>query len=370
MHLTFQLLALLLSGLMRPAPSSSTAPPDDCRIEAVAITDISLCRDRGTQEWEDDWFYIDVEVRFRQRPDTGHLVLEGSLLLETVRLPVQDLSADAQTVAIDEVHLKTVPHHKQIALKAYFSADPACAKRVRRAGQAREQCSVCTGPRGTTGQRYPSCWPEQQPDDACTQSINYAPDPDYPELTPIRYMKTIVHIFQKEDPERLGQYVVHPDDPGSFTEAHIDIIRSWFQDSLGANYNLSNLCDDPTDRSPHIKDSRIRLLNTGTIGKDVFFHPDNKGWGTGYAKCSGAYRYIYKVERKYITQPDTTNPYYEQLIQPETQNAFHVFVTAGSWAPEPPGDPRIPDDNDCYWPCSGGMTLSMGCDSGRPPAHP
>ncbi|HKK78590.1 MAG TPA: hypothetical protein VJ933_03130, partial [Phaeodactylibacter sp.] len=154
------------------------------------------------------------------------------------------------------------------------------------------------------------------------------------------------------------------------TEAHIDIIRSWFRDSLGANYILGNLCDDPTDSSPHMTDSRMRLLNTGTIGVDVFFHPDNKGWGTGYAKCSGAYRYIYKMERKYITQPDTANPYYDVLIQPETQNAFHVFITAGSWGPKPPGDPRIPDENDCYWPCGGGMTLSMGCDGNRPPSHP
>ena len=373
MHLTIQLLGPILAGLLRlllPAEATHADNNEDCLIEAVVVTDISLCRDRSTQEWEDDWFYIDVEVRFRHRPDSGYLIVEGPLLLQEARIPVADIPADSTQLAIEEIHLKADRSRRQISLTARFSALPECKRTNRRAGQAREQCSVCTGPRGTVGHGYPKCWPQQSPDGPCSQSINYAPDPDYNELTPIRYMKTIVHIFQKEDPERLGEYVVHPDDPGNFTEAHMDIIRSWFRDSLGANYNLRNLCDDPTDSSPHIKDSRIRLLNTGTVGQDVFFHPDNKGWGTGYGKCGASHRYWYKVERNYITRPDTANPYYEVLTRPETQNAFHIFITGGSWGPEPPGDPRIPDDNDCYWHCGGGMTLSMGCKGGQPPAHP
>lgn len=373
MHITFQLIKPLLPALLwllLPAAAPTLPNSEDCSIEAVTITDISRCRNRGTQEWEDDWFYIDVEVRFSSRPDSGQLLVQSPLFLEEVRIPVGNIPADSTHFAIDEIHLKAGSSPREIPLTASFTASPGCELTNRKAGQAREQCSVCTGPRATVGHSYPKCWPQQSPDDPCSQSINYAPDPDYNALTPVRYMKTIVHVFQKEDPERLGAYAVHPEDPGNFTEAHMGIIRSWFRDSLGANSILRNLCDDPTDSSPHIKDSRIRLLNTGTVGEDVFFHPDNKGWGTGYAKCGGSHRYWYKVERKYITQPDTANPYYEVLREPETQNAFHVFITGGSWGPEPPGDPRIPDDNDCYWHCSGGMTLSMGCSGGRPPAHP
>jgi hypothetical protein len=373
MPVYFPLIQPILLGLLSfllPWPADEQYPKEDCQITSVRITNTSLCRNRNTQEWEDDWFYIDVEVHFQQRPDSGQLILSGPLLLEAVRIPVSDIPVDSTRLAIKEVHLKAVSAQRQIALTAHFSARPECKRTNRQAGQAREQCSVCTGPRSTIGQRYPKCWPQQSPDDPCSQSINYAPDPDYNRLTPIRYMKTIVHVFQKEDPEHLDEYVVHPSDPGNFTEAHMDIIRSWFRDSLGANGILRNLCDDPTDGSPHIKDSRLRLLNTGTVGQDVFFHPDNKGWGTGYGKCGGSHRYWYKVERKYITRPDTANPYYDVLKRPETQDAFHVFITGGSWGSEPPGDPRIPDENDCYYHCAGGMTLSMGCRGGRPPAHP
>jgi len=366
MTIAMLILPLLLSLLC----SNTAVSADDCRLQDIVITDKSLCRDKGTMDWEDDVFYVDLEVRFQSLPENGRLRVDGPLFVKAVEVPVAEMDPASGTFAVEEVYLRAGERRAPIELRAFFSAEPDCIVTKKRAGESRRQCSLCVGPRGTTGGPYPRCWPEEDEQDPCTQSLSYAPDPDYPELTPLRYIKTVIHVFQKEDPERLGQYARHPEDPANFTEEHIDIFRSWFTDSLGANWILSQLCDDPTDGSPHMTDTRIRLLNTGTIGKDVFFHPDNRAWGTGFGSCKGSSRYWYRMRRKYVERPDTAHPDYEALRRPEMQNAFHVFITAGSWAPEPPGDPRIPDDNDCYWPCAGGMTSSMGCKGGAPPSHP
>ncbi len=370
--LNFALLFLLLGQLTLLTDSQPvafrSAPADDCPLYNVRITHHTVCDDKGTVDWKDDGFRVDVKVYYRQRPDDGFLLLEGEELDTVMRVPVSALPAGDTLWKVVGVPMRATEKKKPIALTVRFTALPDCAYTNPRAGTTRQQCSVCVGP--GTGQPYPSCWPRQEEDDPCSQSVNYAPDPDYPELTPIRYFKTVVHIFVKEDPEQLGQYTRHPTDPGNFTEEHIGIIRSWFQDSLGANWLLANLCDDPTDGSPHIKDARIRLLNTGTVGEDVFFHADNRGWGIGYSGCGGTYGYWYQTDERYITSPEPSNPYYEQLKRPETQNAFHVFITGGSWKAQPPGDPRVPDENDCYSRCAGGMTSSMSCRAGRTPQHP
>lgn len=343
----------------------------DCPIVDIKLTERAPCLDQGTLNWEDDFFLGDIQVTFVDRPTTGLLRLEGEHLLKIAEADVAQLSGGEGTYIFRAVPVQATRRESWLRLSASFTALDNCTFTNRRTGRTREQCSVCPGPRGTTGGSYPACWPSEEAPDGCDQSISYAPDPDYPKLTPVRYMQAIVHIFQKENPDSLGQWVRHPDDPGNFTAEHIDIIQSWFDDPKGANGLLRNLCDDPTDGSPHMTDARIQLLNTGTIGKDVFFHPDNKGWGIGFSGCkSGGYSYWYQVDDRYLKAPDPTHPDYAALMAPEAQHAFHIFITGGKWMAEPPGDPRIPDDNDCYWPCGGGLTSSMGCQRGKVPDFP
>ncbi|TXB66347.1 hypothetical protein [Phaeodactylibacter luteus] len=362
----FFLLFPLLASLAAPADQ-----PTDCSFHRLELGQFGPCNDNGTLDWKDDTFTASLTLGYTSRPAQGFLLISSRQLMDTLAIPVGQLPASAERYTLEKVAFQAGQQRQRISLKAWFSDAPDCARSNPDAGKSREQCSVCAGPPGTTGQRYPECWPVQATAQPCTQSVNYAPDPDYPELTPLRYMQVIVHIFQKEDPDQLGQWAPHPTDPANFTEAHLPIIRSWFDDPKGVNGLLSNLCDDPTDASPHMTDARVRLLNTGTPGKDVFFHPDNRGWGIGYSGCKpGGYSYWYKVADRYIENPSPQHPDYEALSAPQTQNAFHVFVTAGKWQAEPPGDPRIPDDNDCYWPCGGGLTSSMGCVDGQVPDHP
>lgn len=363
-------LSLLLS-LLFAAQAPNELDTNDCAITSLSVTERLPCDNQGTNDWEDDYFPADIELAYENRPSTGFLELSGPLLIEPVSVPVDELPIASGSYRFRSVLIQATAREQTISLTAAFTALPSCTFTNPRPGRSREQCSVCPGPRGTTGQPYPRCWPVQQPGQPCSQSVNYSPDPNYPELTPLRYMQTIIHIFQKEDPEQLDQWVRHPTDPGNFTEEHLGIIASWFEDPEGANGLLANLCDDPTDGSPHIPDARLRLLNTGTVGKDIFFHPDNKGWGIGYSGCKpGGYAYWYQVKNKYITKPSPEHPDYLALSSPETQQAFHVFITGGKWQSEPPGDPRIPDDDDCYWPCGGGLTSSMGCSGDRPPDYP
>lgn len=362
------LLSLLLASA---APYAHSPKPTDCPIVEVKLQTRGGCRDQGTADWADDEFRGHIEVAFRELPAAGELRLEGRHLLETPTVSVETLEAGATSFTFPAVRMRATPRPARLTLSAAFTAIPGCTFTQQKAGRTREQCSVCPGPKGTTGGRYPDCWPTEIEGQPCTQAVNYAPDPDYPELTPVRYMQAIVHVFQKEHPDSLGQWARHPDDPGNFTEAHIDIIRSWFNAPEGANGLLSNLCDDPTDRSPHMRDARVRLLNTGTVGKDVFFHPDNKGWGIGYSGCQpGGYRYWYQVDNRYLKSPDPSHPNYTALVAPETQHAFHIFITGGKWMAQPPGNPEIPDENDCYWPCGGGLTASMGCQNGAVPDYP
>lgn len=329
-----------------------------CSITDIMAANFSGIDNKGTQECEDDTFTADVTVNFNDPPATGTLKLSGDA---TASASVSQLSGGVHTFQVT-MSADGTPIH----LTAFFSALPTCMRTETDAGQngqnAPLQCAgLCSGP--STGGAYPTCWPDELETDECEKSLNYAPDPDHPEHTPIRYVKVVLHIFQKEDPAQLGQWVVHPTDPGNFTIADLGILQSWFTATGGPNGVMSNLCDDPTDGSPHIPDARIRFLNEGIINQDVFFHPDNMAWGVGYGKCgnSGASSEWYDMDDNYVKNPSTSHPQYNALVDPETKNAFHVFITGGTWEPVAPGDPNIPDGDDCYWHCAGGMTSDMGC---------
>jgi hypothetical protein len=67
---------------------------------------------------------------------------------------------------------------------------------------------------------------------------------------------------------------------------------------------------------------------------------------------------------KYVcNKPANKSSSISSIDQPGNENAFHVFITGGKWVPVDPGNPDIPDDDDCYWHCGGGMTADMDCTS-------
>lgn len=115
-------------------------------------------------------------------------------------------------------------------------------------------------------QEVTACWPDNVP--PCESTINYAPDSHFPEHTPIKYIKFVLHVFQNSN-------AVFP--PGNYTNSpeHLDVLRSWFHHpTKGINARLSNLCDPqpkvPGNESPHIPDSRMRFIFDGVENQEVF----------------------------------------------------------------------------------------------------
>lgn len=337
------------------------APRVSCSVDSIKITYRSFCDDQGTIEYDDDTFTADVVVYFTDPPATGTLTVDGQYMVNgPVSQPVGTLPPSSTEMTFSGILFETTVSGNDIILTAAFSAQSGCQLTENTKTSTRGQCSVCKGPDGTFGSNfYPTCWPAQDSalTSSCDKSFNFAPDPDFPEHTPVRYLKTILHIFQ----------AAPPSGPRNFTEADIDILRSWFSGDGGANYVLSNLCDDPTDYSPHIPDSRFRLANTGTIGVDVFFYQDNEAWGYGTLGCSDSIRVKLGINDT-LPVPSTFNHLSSSYNKARSlalnnnaiasDEAFHVLITGGTWIDM--NSDSVPDDSDCYWPCGGGSTTDMG----------
>ena len=370
---------------------SVNAQPETCSIDSITTTLLKGCNNNGTQDYRDDWFTIDIIVHFSALPEPaeGYLTISGPDFIKTDSVPVANLRAPGYHY-FNEVKMQAGQSNKPIQVTANFTAVPNCQLRNRDAGfmwknadgspyrvKSVIQCSVCPcSPQ--CGAAYPECWPMEKPDDPCSKAINHAPDPGNPTSLPVRYIKTVLHIFQKEDPSRPGK--VHPTDAGNYTQEHLDVIRSWFYDREGVNGFMANLCDDTTDLSPHMPDSRIHFLNQAIEGKDVFFHPDTKRWGIGIRGCvdaklnpRGGGGLYANVLENYVTRVDSANPYYEALMDPETQNAYHIFIAAGTWSDNDTatvtGLIGHPDPTDCYYRCEGGFSpgATVVCVDGKPP---
>ena len=106
-------------------------------------------------------------------------------------------------------------------------------------------------------------------------------------------------------------------------------------------------------------DARIRLLNTGTIGEDVFFYQDDHAWGFGTAGCDYD---ILDLQGRYDDARDLALANYPD----PDEEAFHIILTGGAWRDED-GDGKY-DVGECHFPCGGGLTTNMGScpDSGTP----
>jgi hypothetical protein len=188
---------------------------------------------------------------------------------------------------------------------------------------------------GGEPERGSHCWPDDLP--PCESTINYAPNPDFPVYTPIKYIKFVLHVFQNPN-------AVFP--PGNFTnsQAHLDVLRSWFHHpAKGMNARMAYLCDPqpkvPGNESPFIPDSRVRFLFDGIESQDVFFYEDPVLWGGGYYCGNGGSFYDEMYDAAVTNNPAVNS-------NPDILNSVHVFLAGASAS------------NSCvpgYW--SGGYTL-------------
>lgn len=370
--------------------SASALDAQQCAITALEARIVRNCNDNGTvPNWDDDYFEAHLTVKFADPPEEGFLLVAGPLL-DTIRWPADQLH-ERDSLVLENVRFKASQktYKESISLRAWFTAEPGCSKTVNNAGtwvdhngvkhhniSAPKICSVCVGPPGTTGGKLPECFPPEVPDtsDPCSDVTNYAPDPARPDDTPIQYIKMVLHIFQREHPDSIGRHVVHPQDPGNYTRQHLDLIRSWFTHPDGINGFFQQIPDDPADGSVHIPDARIRFVNQGIEGEDVFFHPDNKAWGMGYS-CGGksTSRYYSQAVGKYLRNPDSTligSRYYRALLSDEVKQAMHVFIAGSSWHADD-ADDAAPDSTDCVYYCTQGYSNSLqACyDPANPPVY-
>ncbi len=366
-----------------------------CAITNITTSNISPCNNGGTNDIpEDDYFTADVTVTYSDRPAFAKLILTGR---GTAEAGYSSLGPTSHTFSSVQMRAAAEPN-RPIYLKAYFSTDPSCSFTKTNAGTAPVFCSTEAPPLcpidGQHNSTYPVCWPPEGPNQpTCENSLSYAPDPVHPEQTTLKYVRTVVHIFQKEDPA----------DPGNFTMADIDIIKSWFDGPGGINDFLGNLCPAPDDYSPDISDSRIRLLNTGTPDVDVFFYPDNRGWGTSYyvpvcnngqtclengspdfcdpntaTNCCFKDLSLTQIRNLYVTgggsgwSPNLTQAQISALSSDDIRNAYHVFVTGGRWRDCNGNNVPDPEGIDSYNLGRGGYTdnSSLNCVNGEPPPTP
>lgn len=170
---------------------------------------------------------------------------------------------------------------------------------------------------------FAPCWPiSTQP---CKNTLSYAPDPDFPEHTPIKYVKIVLHIFQNSSAPALP--------PGNFTNSleHINVLKSWFHHpTAGLNARMANLCDPqpkvPGFETPFISDSRLRFIFEGTENKDIFFYDNATLWGGGHFCGNGGtfYNSLYNMAV-------TNNPVVNS--DPNILNSVHVFMVGASQNP-------------------------------------
>jgi hypothetical protein len=351
-----------------------------CSITNIKIIDL-ICSNNGTSNnFNDDFYTLTVRVKFNDKPTTGVLLLSGS---HTASIPVAQTETDTShnftnlTIAVGTTPI-------DLNYTATFSAIPACTF-TKDFDLGLQQCTTCPGS-GASGVPYPACWPPEGPNPAnCDNPLRYAPDPANPEATPIKYIRAVVHVFQKES-----------GDPENFTEAHLGVIKSWFDGAEGMNHFLGNLCPSPDDNSPDILDSRIRIINTGIKDFDVFFHQNNRGWGTSFydvyscpcgdccSQCDdcdgccqncGSYNdlALSTMETLYVDGGVNGNSWHlsldstqiSALSNPEIRNAYHFFITAGKWRDCDNDDTPDPAGTDSYNLYPGGFTTTayLSCEN-------
>ena len=305
-----------------------------CIIDSVTVISRETCDDNNTTDFNDDFSFSKVEIGYNDKPSSGVLRLTSPLFYDPAdvyEIDVQTLP-DSGVYVFDSVKFQAVNGADFDVTVEFTDPVDGCILHNPDAGwewspvnhpgntvATWSQCSVCPcSPICKTD--YRDCWPEEDPSNInspCDDFTNYGPDPDFPEHIPIKYIRVVLHFLQREDPFNPGQ--IHPTDPGNYNaQDHMGIIQSWFTDPDGVDKQWSQLCQDP-NITPYIADARMRVVNTGTEGYDVFFHPDSRaGLNLGGGLISD-----------YVTNPDSTmldSTYFQSLNDPEIINAHHIFI--------------------------------------------
>ena len=327
-------------------------------IEALKIEN---CNDAGTKpDWTDDHFAVRVTVYLNYSPG-GNLELDGPFMAAPLSLTVP-VSSSPGTVVFDYVKMaaQTAVNIAEIPIEvtATFTDDPNnCSFTNNDAGiwtdgqggpviksYANKICSVCVGPSGHNGNlTYPTnttCWPPLNPASDCDDSYNYGPHPDFPDHTPLKYIKVVLHVFQ----------TTVAGDPRNFTSADIPVLKDWFDHPNGVNGLLQNMCDDPDDGPAWNEDARIRFVWNGVENEDIFFYQNNNAWGTGWSGCPS----------------NLADPVGLAQANINAIPAYHILLTGGAW--EDGNGNNFPDNGDCFYRCKTGWTSDMlACtQSGNP----
>lgn len=107
-----------------------------CAITDLTVSNVSLCDDAGTPEFEDDFFTADITVSFENIPTTGTLDLSGD---GTGSVDVSEL-VDQLSYTFEDVVMTA--DGSAISLTAAFSAEAECTLTNEDAGPAPAGCSV------------------------------------------------------------------------------------------------------------------------------------------------------------------------------------------------------------------------------------
>lgn len=129
----------------------------------------------------------------------------------------------------------------------------------------------------------------------CREQLNYAPDPDHLDHTPIRYVRVNVHFMD----EKTGMHNLNEADGIQYAR---DVIN-------GCNYNLANniKMNLPLGNDTPVLPTQYRLKLTGVPGDPnddgIYFHEDPELFY--YIHGRNTNRNDRTVLRKYEIQPDT-----------------------------------------------------------------
>jgi hypothetical protein len=338
---------------------SEISTAQSCVIDSIRTDSMTGCRDNLTvPQWDDDYFRIYVTVYFHNAPPLGELELSGFLLNQPEVAIITNPNATSHTfenlrMKADIDLIPPAPQSGQsfpINVTARFIGTN-CSLNAFDIGingaNAPRPCSVPIAGEGYINQ-YASvdCWPYPTDVQNCNRFDAYVPNPELIEHLPIKYIRVVVHVLQREAPLS----------PENFTSADASLISDMFNHpSLGLNAFYGNLCDSPNDNVPvPISDSRIRFVNNAEEGVDLFFHQDNEGWATGLVTCGSGYTYM---GTSISTLEDT---YIDPLTNLDSRNAFHVFLPGTVWCDFASGPNQgIIGTEDILKRCGGGFTSRL-----------
>ncbi|MBI1227302.1 MAG: T9SS type A sorting domain-containing protein [Bacteroidetes bacterium] len=265
-------------------PNFVFCQPTSCDILSISTSNISQCDRNNNDDYRDDFFTAKVQVTFTQNWGTSLLTLSGNDLVEPVtsiiipegdefyEFPLVKFKTDKSDVYNPNISITATLNVNSTPLSSSYSCsftNPICNPNHGKP----KQCSVCECVQNSCGSTYnEDCHGPLTSTSPCETTYNYGPKKDLLSHTPIRYIKVVLHVFQKTG-----------SNPENWDLSNAYILNSWFNDpNHSVNHFLSNLCDDPTDGSDHIQDARIRFVCNAVEGEDLFFYQNDNAWNGNF----------------------------------------------------------------------------------------